>query len=225
MRISAVVPAYQNESSVGETVAALVSDSRVVTVIVVDDGSSDGTAARAAAAGARVIRISPTRGKGYALEMGFREAGAADVYLMVDADTGESAREVLALADLVAEGVADMAVGWLPAPGGGGGFGLVKRTASALIRAVSGFRSEAPLSGQRALSPSVLTACRPFAPGFGVDSALTADAVRLGFRVTEVPVSMTHAHRGRSIAGFAHRARQGIDLFVAFIPRLVSMRR
>jgi hypothetical protein len=77
-----------------------------------------------------------------------------------------------------------------------------------------------PLSGQRAIRRNVLDSVRPLAPGFGVEVAMTIDAVRAGFRVLEVPVAMEHAVTGRDVAGFLHRGRQGLDLLRATLPRL-----
>ena len=221
MSIVAVVPAYNNSETVGDTVRALKLDSRVDEVIVVDDGSTDATAAQATAAGAKVIRLPKNFGKHVALERGMSDAGEADVLLMVDADTGSTASEVVALAEPLVRAEADMAVAILPSAGSAGGFGTVRRAAAWLILITSGFKSAAPMSGQRALTRQVFEACRPFARGFGVDAALTADAVRRGFRVVEIPVAMTHEHRGRTWKGFAHRARQGFHLLVAFAPRLI----
>lgn len=224
MRAVAVVPAYRSESTIGETVRSLIETGAVDEVIVVDDGSRDATAARAAAAGARVVRLPANAGKGGALQAGISAAGRADAVLFVDADTGATASAAAGLLEPIREGAADMVIGVLPPAGGRGGFGLVRRAAAALIAVSSGYRTLAPLSGQRAVRTQVLDACRPLARGFGVDSALTADAVRLGFRIVELPVRMGHADRGRSLAGFAHRGSQGWALVRAFAPRLLARR-
>jgi len=220
VRVAAIVPAYNNERTIAETVAVLLSDPRIESVLVVDDASVDGTSAEARAAGAQVLRLQSNSGKGTALERGLGDMDGTDVILMVDGDTGKSALGAIELIGPVIDGDQDMVIGILPSAGGRGGFGTVKRIATMLIRMSAGFRSQAPLSGQRAMTKKLLDACRPFARGFGVDSALTADAVRAGFRVAEMPVDMTHDHRGRSVAGFGHRAIQGIHLLRAFLPRL-----
>jgi hypothetical protein len=93
-----------------------------------------------------------------------------------------------------------------------------------MIRRVSGLEMRAPLSGQRAVTAECLRACRPLAGGFGVDSAMVADAARLGFRVAELPVEFEHRSTGRDAAGFLHRARQGRDIFAALAPRAVGWR-
>lgn len=224
MRVVAVVPAYNSDDSVGETVTALLADPRVAEVIVVDDASRDSTLVRSKEAGARVIPLPRNVGKGAALERGFREAAGADVILTVDADTGRSAAAVLHLIAPVSTGGADLVVGVLPAAGSLGGFGLVRGAASRLIKMGTGFESRAPISGQRAFRPEVLEVSRPLASGFGVDAAMTFEAASRGLRVLEVPVEMTHHHRGRTLAGFRHRARQGWDILKALVPRVLRSR-
>ena len=80
------------------------------------------------------------------------------------------------------------------------------------------------MSGQRAATREVLRACRPLGRGFGVDAAMTVDAVRLGYRVVEIDVEMSHRPTGRGLRGFAHRGRQGLHVLRAMIPRLVTAR-
>lgn len=223
MEAVAVIPAYQSEWSVGETVLAIISDPRVADVIVVDDGSRDGTARMASVAGARVLRLPSNVGKGKALEAGIT-ATWSEIILTIDADTGSSAKAALDLIEPVASGVADMVVGVLPSAGKQGGFGLVSGAARKLIQIATGWRPRAPMSGQRAFRREVFDACRPLAYGFVTDAALTTDALRRGFKVIEMDVEMTHQHRGRSISGFAHRGRQGWHVIKALVPRAIKFR-
>ena len=59
---------------------------------------------------------------------------------------------------------------------------------------------------------------------FGLETAMTIDAVRLGFRVGEVPVAMSHRPTGRGLQGFVHRGRQGADILLAVAPRAAGLR-
>ena len=218
MRTIAVIPAFNDGSSVGDTVTSL-RDAGLSEIVVVDDGSTDQTAAMASAAGATVIRSGRNRGKHAALDRGMAESSSADIFLMVDADTGETAAAAIALIAPVESGEVDMAIGVLPSAGRKGGFGTVKNVAAWFLLKITGQVFDAPLSGQRALRREVFETCRPLARGFAVDAALTADALRNGFKVREMPVAMDHDHTGRSIAGFVHRGRQGIDVVKAMVPR------
>jgi glycosyltransferase involved in cell wall biosynthesis len=218
--VVALVAARNEEERVGSTVQAILAIDGVDEVVVVDGASSDRTASEAMRAGARVL-LAPgsVSGKGGALEGALRRIAPADIYLLLDADLGSTAKEGAVLLREVKAGTADLAIGVLPRQAGHGGFRLVKRSASRLIRRLSGFVAMEPLSGQRAVRRQVLDSVRPLAPGFGVEVAMTIDAVRAGFRVLEVPVAMAHAVTGRDIAGFLHRGRQGLDLLRATVPR------
>jgi hypothetical protein len=116
---------------------------------------------------------------------------------------------------------ADLAIA-LPPRQAGGGFGLVRGFAAWGIRRASGFRAAAPLSGQRACTARMLAACRPLAAGFGVEAAMTIDAVRDGGRVVEVPAEVGHRATGRGPRGFLHRGRQGLDIARALTARIAG---
>jgi glycosyltransferase involved in cell wall biosynthesis len=221
--VIALVAARDEEATIASTVRALRSIERVDAVIVADDGSHDRTAHEAAAAGARVVRSVRGSGKGGALAAAFARVSGASVVLLADGDLGSSAAALDAVLAPVMAGRADLAVA-VPPRAISGGFGLVRRSAAALIRRISGLRTTAPLSGQRAVTVECLRACRPLAAGFGVDAAMVADASRLGFRVLEVAAAFSHRSTGRDVAGFVHRGRQGRDIVGALAVRAVGWR-
>lgn len=222
-RVVAIVAAHDEEPTVARTVKALTELEGVTEVVVAADGSTDRTAEEAAAAGARVLAAPRRVGKGRAVEAAVDRTPRADVYLFVDGDVGDTASQTERLLDEVLAGRLDLAVGRLP-PLEGGGFGMVKRLAGAAIRMVAAIEPEAPLSGQRAITRQALDACRPLADGFGMEVGMTMDAGRLGFRVGEVPVDMTHRPTGRGVAGLVHRAGQGVDILRAVVPRALGVR-
>lgn len=210
-RIAALVPAHDEEGTIASTVEALRS-LPVAEVIVVDDGSGDGTASAALAAGATVLRIPRRVGKGGAMEGAIGRLPAAAVWLFADADLGASAVGLGAVLDTVLDGLADLAIATFP-PTDGGGFGTVKRASAATIRRLSGFDATEPLSGQRAITSACLQVVRPLAERFGVETAMTVDAVRAGMRVVEVPVrTLSHRATGRTLRGLWHRGCQGLDV-------------
>ncbi|HEX9696438.1 MAG TPA: glycosyltransferase [Actinomycetota bacterium] len=216
-RVVAIVPAYQEAGRVAPAVAAL--KAFCDEIIVVDDGSTDATAHEAEIAGARVVRLDRNRGKGAALAAGIRAAQTrGDILLLVDADLAASASALRRLIAPVAAGEADLAIA-APAPSGRSGFGLVERFARRGIAALSGAAMTRPLSGQRALRADLaerLTLER----GFGVETGMTIDAVRAGARVVEVPCEFSHARTGRDLAGFSHRAKQGLGVAGALARRV-----
>lgn len=209
MSVVALIPAHDEVERIGATVAATRSVGLIDRVLVIDDGSRDSTADAAEAAGAEVCRLERNCGKGAALQAGLDRVRAdADVVVLLDADLGTTAAQAAALVGPVMSGDADMTVAVLPRPEGSGGFGLVKRLARWGIRRLAGYESQAPLSGQRALSRQAWEVATPFLPGFGVEVGLTVRIARAGMRVVEVPTTMTHAFTGRDLAGFLHRGRQ-----------------
>jgi UDP-N-acetylmuramyl pentapeptide phosphotransferase/UDP-N-acetylglucosamine-1-phosphate transferase len=210
MPTSAIIPAYRAADTIAQTVRAVRSLPDVVEIVVVDDGSGDGTAEAARAAGAdEVILFSANEGKGAALRRG-AAAASADQLLFLDADLGSSAAHAGPLL-AAAGGDAAMVVGVLPARPGSGGLGLAKGLARATIRLLAGIDPAAPMSGQRAL-PASLVEHIGLAPRFAVEVGLTAEAAHLGLTIREVQVPLEHAPTGRTVSGFAHRARQFQDI-------------
>ena len=106
----------------------------------------------------------------------------------------------------------------------GGGFGIAKGAARALIRLRAGFEAREPLSGQRALDARARAAVFPLAPGFGAETRMTIDAVRAGVPVEEIELDLEHRATGRDLRGFVHRGRQLVDLLLAAGPLRVNYR-
>ncbi len=223
--IVALVPALNRSGEIGDTVRALAGIGAIDRILVVDDGSSDDTAVVAREAGADVLRLPTNRGKGGAVAAGVAATPDATVYVLIDADLARTAGAAEALLDPVLRGDADLTIGVLPPAEGKGGFGAVKNLAARGIRAACGWSTRAPLSGQRAVRASLLREGLPSSSRFGLEVAMTIDVVRAGGRVVEVDVPMDHRHTGRSVSGFVHRGRQGLDIMAALWPRVVAQRR
>ena len=84
-KVSVIIPAYNEEETVAKVVGVVKKVSFVDEIIVVNDGSSDNTEAEALKAGAIVINHSVNKGKGEALNTGYREA-ECDIIAFIDAD-------------------------------------------------------------------------------------------------------------------------------------------
>jgi hypothetical protein len=212
--LTILIAARDEEDRIGTTVAALRRSFPGVEVVVADDGSRDSTPAAARRAGARVVRL-PRLGKGQALTLAERELPPGAL-LLCDADLEGD------LAPLVSDG-ADLAIAAF-VEREGGGFGIAKRAARALIRLRGGFDAREPLSGQRSLSPDAREACFPLAPGFGCEVRMTIDAARAGLQIEERELPLRHRATGREPRGFLHRGRQLLDATLACGPTATNYR-
>ena len=224
-RVFAIVTARDEADRIGATLEALARAFPGAPVFVGDDGSLDGTAEIAERAGAIVVRSEHALGKGGAATLAARRAlehigsQAADmVAVLCDGDLGSSAQRLGSLVETVQRGEADLAVA-IFARRVGGGVGLVVGFARWAIRRSCGLEVRAPISGQRAMRVATLEDVLPFAPGFGMELAMTIDAARAGHRVLEVELELEHRATGRTPAGFAHRARQLVDCLRAYTKR------
>lgn len=218
MKALAVVPAYNEEELIGDTVRSLETLDGVERVVVVDDASRDGTAARALASGATVVVNGTNLGKGASLN---RVLGglAFDALLLVDGDLGEHAAEAGRLLEPVLSGRADMSIAAFPIPEKKGGFGLAQGLARTGIKKLTGRRMNSPISGQRAMTREAFDAVFPFRKRFGVEVAMTIDAHRAGLCVQEVSTTMGHRETGRDWSGFVHRGKQALDIALALVSR------
>lgn len=215
---AAVIPARDEAATLPETLRAILEFLEPSHVILADDGSRDATPGIARDLGAEVLPASSpgrSHGKGHALRLGLLRAREhdPDAVLLADADLGHSAR---LLADLLATIDEDhpVAVAAFP-PATGAGFGLVKSFSRRAIARRTGFVPSEPLSGQRALLTHALDALPGIAPGFGAEVGMTLDLLSAGIKPLEVPLPLTHRPTGRNLPGFAHRARQGLDVLRA----------
>jgi glycosyltransferase involved in cell wall biosynthesis len=212
--LAVIVTARNEADRLGATLRALPE----ADVWVADDSSNDATAAVAARAGARVVTSSKRLGKGgaatLAAEALLREGDPA--VLLADADLGASAAELQRLVDALDD--ADLAIATF-ARRVGGGFGIAVGAARWAIQRTTGRTMTAPISGQRAMRPGVLGQLLPFAPGFGMETGMTIDALRGGLRVVEVELELEHRATGKTLDGFLHRGRQARDIMRAYASR------
>jgi Glycosyl transferase family 2 len=204
-----LVAARDEETRIGRTITRLREAFPDAEIVVADDGSRDGTVRAAEGAGAQVVRL-PRRGKGQALTLAERELPEGPV-LLCDADLEGDLRPL-------AESSADLTIAAF-AERRGGGFGVAKRVARALIRLRCGFVAREPLSGQRRVSEQARAACFPVAAGFGVETRMTIDAARGGLVVEEIELPLAHRATVRDRHGFLHRGRQLLQLVLACGPQ------
>ncbi|MET8002966.1 glycosyltransferase family 2 protein [Nonomuraea glycinis] len=219
-----VIPAKNEADRIGLTVKSALDLPGVDLVVVVDDGSTDQTGKVARAAGARVVRHSRNRGKAAAMETGAEavrllDADAPRHLLFLDADLAGTAQAAAPLVEPVRAGEADMTIAVFQTRVKLAGHGIVVRLSRDGIRRATGFQASQPLNGQRCLTRAAFEAARPLAHGFGVETALTIDLLRKGYRIVEVEVEMAHRATGSDWRAQLHRAKQLRDVALALAGR------
>jgi len=219
----AVLIAARNEAdSIGGAIVALKETFPGAAIWVADDASEDGTNDIAMSAGAQVVRRGKVHGKGGNVTACAEAMLSAPVLpqtvLLCDADLALSAGQLGRLVTAVEEDECDLAVAAF-ARRVGGGFGIALGFSHWVIRKRCGADTIAPISGQRAMKLEVLRAVLPFAPAYGMETGMTIDAVRAGYRLGEYELELAHRATGKSLKGFIHRFRQMVDFARVYISR------
>jgi glycosyltransferase involved in cell wall biosynthesis len=184
-----IIPAYNEATRIGDTVrrAWPYADE----IIVVDDGSIDGTVEEAEMAGARVIRQNHG---GYiaAIKRGFREA-RGEIVVTMDADGEHRAEDIPRLVAPILEGKADLALGRRP---------QIARPSERFLNRLTNWRVKVSDSGTgfRALRRDL--AVRLELQGKCICGISVLEPAVLGARITEVPIELTRVEKPRRIAWF-----------------------
>lgn len=219
-----IIPAKNEADLLPATVEGILARAHVASVVVVDDGSTDGTSELARKLGVTVLRWSRSSGKAAALMAGAVHAASVgapgdDGVLLLDADVGPSVSGIDPLLDAVVKGEADLAIARYVARGAGGGRGRVVSLAREAIRERTGWEATVPLSGIRCMTWAAWRAVTPLAKGWGVETAMTIDALQAGLRVVEVDTTMTHRATGTDWRAKRHRGHQYLDVRLALLAR------
>ena len=200
MKITVVIPALNEVGCIGDLVQETLSQS-VDEIIVVDNGSTDGTAGAAQQANAQVV-CEPRRGYGYACAAGVVAATDADVIVFLDGDYSSLPSEMLLLLAPLIENRADLVLGSRTlgeiAPGAmppHQRFG--NWLAARLMRMLYGLRVT-DLGPYRAIKTDLLRALDMREMTYGWPTEMMVKAARQHARILEVPVSYHPRRAGRS---------------------------
>lgn len=172
MKVAAIVPAYNEEQTVGDVVRCLKASPLIAEVIVVSDGSNDQTAIRAKEAGAIVVELKENVGKGGAMKEGTAHTDA-DIFLFIDADlVGLTQNHISTLLEPVLNYQAEMTVGVFEDG----------RLATDLAQKIAPF-----LSGQRAIRQELFKSIPEIEHSrYGVEMSLSRYADKHNVRVKMV---------------------------------------
>jgi glycosyltransferase involved in cell wall biosynthesis len=222
--VTAIVPAYNEQDRIEDTLSALKSIECIQYIYVINDGSTDETYDRARnIKGIDVINQFPNKGKGEALYKGLQLAlKNSDIIVFVDADLEESAKDIEKLLVPILEDKADVTIAKFPPARRKGGFGFVKGLAKWGVFINTGKRIDTALSGQRAFKSEVLEQINNNYKGYGVELGMVIDILNRGYNVMEVDVNMYHNETGRDLSGFIHRGKQFWHTLMVLISKTLS---
>ncbi|GAB4305066.1 MAG: hypothetical protein Kow0097_02930 [Candidatus Bipolaricaulota bacterium] len=211
MKVSAIIPAFNEAERIAAVLQPLLSSPAVDEVVVVDDGSTDATAEVAEEFAVRVVRLPENRGKAAAMAAGV-EAAHGDVLLFLDADlTGLTPSHVADLIQAYRAGDVDVVIGVF----------RNGRLGTDLSQRIAAF-----LSGQRVMSRAHWERARGAVEDteFGIETALTRLAMKEGWRKKKVELhGVSHVRKEEKRGfwlGFTDRMAMYWDVARSFFRKL-----
>ena len=210
----AIIPAYNEADKIGEVLSGIRGLDAVLDIVVIDDGSTDGTAEVARRAGATVLRLSSNMGYGVAVQTAYKyayERGYA-YGVQLDADGQHDPAYLPRILDGVMSDEADLIIGsrflktqdHQTPPANGYRAGMIRRSGIILFAALAskliGIKITDPTSGYRAWNRKLLAFfVQDFFPYEYPDADVIVMVHRAGFRIKEMPMVMYQRNTGASM--------------------------
>lgn len=224
MRVAAVIPAYNAGDGLGTVVRRAVLQVDGENVIVVDDGSTDGSCGPDHLSGVTCLTHPKNLGKGAALKTGIREALSlgVDAVIMLDADGQHDPSHIPSLVSEAERSNADLVIG--SRMGNVGCMPWLRRitnwTTSAVVSLLAGQRVDDSQSGFRLVRARALRGFDLKTSRYETESEMLIQAGRRGFKIRTVPISSIYDQEKSNIRPLADTFR-----FIRLIIRSVLTRR
>lgn len=190
MGVTAVIPAYNEESRIGETLTEVLQ--YVDEAIVIDDASSDRTAEVAKQAGAQVLHNETNRGYIYSIKKGFQQA-SNDIIVTIDADGELPAAKIPELVQPIINGEADMVQGRRDE---------VVRPSEKLLTRLAGMKGKVGDSGTGFRAIKKKLASRLQLKGNCICGIFSLEVLSMGGRIAEIPIRLHAIDKPRKIAWY-----------------------
>ena len=192
--ITAIVPAYNEELSIGSVI--LSTSEFADHIIVIDDGSTDRTAEIAERAGSQVIKHPENMGKGAALKTGFSAIENSDIIVTIDGDGQHNSMEIPKLTKPIEKGEADIVNGSRYLQNMQNGTPAYRRLGQTVLDTATnmntGLQVTDSQSGFRAFAGYTLPSFRFTKKNFAIESEMLMDAANQGFKIKEVQIGVSY---------------------------------
>jgi len=217
VKVSIIVPAYNEEENITKILRMLMDVEQVLPsmeIIVIDDGSTDGTLEEVAKFSSRVklLKHEKNFGKGAALATGFDEA-TGEVVVVQDADLEYSPYDIPRLVKPILSGEADVVFG-SRFKGSRNGMRFTNYVGNKLLSASTQFLYGMPITdvmtGHKVFAKRVIKSMDLTEDGFKIEPEIAAEVFRGGWRYAEVPIAYNRRTVGKSKFRFL---RDGVTCF------------
>ncbi len=227
-KILVITPAFNEEGNIGGVISAVQDNVPGADIVVIDDGSSDGTAAAARRAGVTVLSHPYNMGIGASMQTGYKYAfrNAYEIAVQVDADGQHLAGEIKHLLEPIVEKKADLVVGSRFITSSGYRASFARSTGMAffsrLVSAIIKEKVTDTTSGFRAAGrPCIEFFSRRYPDDYPEVEALVL-LHKKGFSIMEVPVKMAERTGGRSSITPAKSVYYMIKVFLAILVDMIK---
>ena len=219
-RVVVVVPVYNEEDKIKDTIDGLKKIDLIDEIVIINDGSKDSTGEIIKDLDVSIVAMAKNYGKGYAIKSAIKRVDY-DYIAFIDGDLGYTSIEVEKLLKPVISDEVDFTIAKFPTTSKcskiKGGFGFVKKLAKKGVYLYTKKEIDTSLSGQRVYKRKVIEDIDYMPADYGIEVAMTIQALKAGYRFKEVPVNMTHRYSNRSLQGFKHRGKQFFQIFKTLI--------